>query len=79
MEHSLHACHQVLNRVLWLFSSMCQVWFYLSHVNSLFFLAEKKCSVLENSDKMTGNGQLQGAVMLSLNTPLRLTRSNVLR
>lgn len=45
----------------------------------LLFLDEKKCSVLENGDKMRGNGELQGAVLLSLDTPLRLTRSNVLR
>ncbi|XP_034257102.1 ribosomal oxygenase 1-like [Thrips palmi] len=41
--------------------------------------AEKKCSVLENSDRMKENGQCQGAVILALETPLRLTRSNVLR
>lgn len=40
---------------------------------------EKKRSVLDNSDKMMVNGQLQGAAVLSLETPIRLTRSNVLR
>ncbi|XP_034240960.1 ribosomal oxygenase 1-like isoform X2 [Thrips palmi] len=41
--------------------------------------AEKKCSVLGNSDRMWENGQCQGAVILSLETPLRITRANVLR
>ncbi|XP_052128148.1 ribosomal oxygenase 1 [Frankliniella occidentalis] len=40
---------------------------------------EKKCSVLENSERMGSNGKLQGAVVLTPDTCIRLTRSNVLR
>ncbi|KAK3914799.1 Bifunctional lysine-specific demethylase and histidyl-hydroxylase NO66 [Frankliniella fusca] len=40
---------------------------------------EKKCSVLENSERMVSDGKLQGAVVLTPDTCIRLTRSNVLR
>lgn len=40
---------------------------------------EKKCSVLENSDRMVSNGILKGATTPDLQTRIRLTRSNVLR
>ena len=47
--------------------------------NFVCSLAEKKCSVLENSARMGTNGKLQGTVELATDTFIRLTRSNVLR
>lgn len=40
---------------------------------------EQKCSVLKNSERMVGDGKLSDAVVMSPQTHIRLTRSNVLR